>query len=71
MSLDCWAWFLTVTDSQIAFTTNTIMAAIAVCVCLVLRFCLKRENRLMNEAEESAETEEELEQARSRIRYVL
>lgn len=47
------------------------MAAIAVCFCLVLRTCLKRENKRMEAAEESATTEEELEQARSRIRFVL
>jgi organic hydroperoxide reductase OsmC/OhrA len=47
------------------------MAAIAVCFCLVLRICLKRENKRMEDAEESAATEEELVEARSKIRFVL
>ena len=47
------------------------MAAIAVSFCLVLRICLKRENKKMEEAEQMANTEEELEQARSKIRFVL
>jgi organic hydroperoxide reductase OsmC/OhrA len=58
-------------DNQLAFTTNTIMAAIAVCFCLVLRICLKRENKRMEDAQESAATEEELVEARSKIRFVL
>ena len=47
------------------------MAALAVCFCLVLRLCLKRENAKMDLREQSATTEEELEAARKEIRYVL
>ncbi|KAJ9091478.1 hypothetical protein QFC20_007618 [Naganishia adeliensis] len=52
---------------QVAFATNTVMAAAAVLFCLVLRFCLARENKKMEEREiadqEGAENK--------RIRYVL
>lgn len=52
---------------RIAFATNTVMAAAAVMFCLILRFCLARENKKMAEREiadrEGAETK--------RIRYVL
>lgn len=52
---------------RVAFATNTVMAAAAVLFCLVLRFCLARENKKMEEREiadrEGAETK--------RIRYVL
>lgn len=54
-----------------AFATNTVMAAIAVCTCFVLRFLLARENKMMEKREAEATTEEELEAARKQIRFVL
>jgi uncharacterized OsmC-like protein len=56
---------------QVAFATNTVMAAIAVCTCIVLRILLKKENAEMDRKEQAAETEEELAMARKQIRYVL
>jgi hypothetical protein len=50
----------------IAFATNTVMAAAAVVFCLILRFCLARENKKMEEREV-----EDREGAEKRIRYVL
>ncbi|GFZ46503.1 hypothetical protein JCM24511_04750 [Saitozyma sp. JCM 24511] len=54
----------------IAFVTNTIMSAVAVLFCLILRWCLARENRKM-EREEAEQTEMAQEGASARIRYVL
>ncbi|RSH95731.1 hypothetical protein EHS25_000823 [Saitozyma podzolica] len=54
----------------IAFVTNTIMSAVAVLFCLILRWCLARENRKM-EREEAEQTEMSQEGASMRIRYVL
>ncbi|KAI5449816.1 hypothetical protein NCC49_004028 [Naganishia albida] len=52
---------------QVAFATNTVMAAAAVLFCLVLRFCLARENKKMDEREQLDQ-----EGAENRtIRYVL
>lgn len=50
----------------IAFATNTVMAAVAVVFCLLLRFCLARENQKMERLEVA-----DREDARKRIRYVL
>jgi MFS family permease len=55
---------------QIAFVSNTIMSAVAVLFCLILRWCLARENRKM-EREEAEQTEMSQEGASMRIRYVL
>lgn len=51
---------------RVAFATNTVMAAAAVLFCLLLRFCLARENKKMAEREAM-----DREGAEKRIRYVL
>lgn len=56
---------------QVAFATNTVMAAIAVCTCVILRYCLLRENKAMDNKEREARNEEELGLAQKQIRYVL
>ncbi|WWC86577.1 uncharacterized protein L201_001454 [Kwoniella dendrophila CBS 6074] len=57
---------------HLAFTVNTVMAAVAVVFCLVLRWCLQRENARMDKLEqvEGADSERAA-PSQDRIRYVL
>lgn len=64
----CCEWL---TRLKLAFATNTVMAAIAVGTCLVLRVLLARENKAMDKKEAEATNEVELDTARKQIRYVL
>lgn len=55
----------------VAFATNTVMAGIAVAGCFALRFCLQRDNRKMQLAEDDSERSGEIIDPAKRIRYVL
>ena len=52
----------------VAFATNSVMAAMAIAGCLVLRWCLARENRKMDVSEADREVEQN---GVKNIRYVL
>lgn len=53
-----------------AFATNTAMAGLAIVFCLILRYCLIKENEKMDYKEAMGENVQEEEQIQ-RIRYVL
>ncbi|EAL19325.1 hypothetical protein CNBH0190 [Cryptococcus deneoformans B-3501A] len=55
--------------NQTAFATNSVMAAVAILFCFVLRFFLKRGNAKMDR--EDAEAEARGEASEERVRYVL
>jgi hypothetical protein len=53
----------------IAFSVNVVMCTIAVATVFVLRFCLKRANRQMDERERTEGVE--LDSGAKRVRYTL
>ncbi|WVW85913.1 hypothetical protein I302_107951 [Kwoniella bestiolae CBS 10118] len=59
---------------HLAFTVNTVMAGVAVVFCLVLRWCLKRENIRMDRSDSAEGNDEERGAGptpQARVRYVL